>query len=396
MKKLFTIWRYYSLGYEQYHECMERVHKYNLYNLRLGNVLTMILSVLFSCFPLFVQRDLREAAGYLITALVGLLIFIIANRNIRLINLQKRYENKRKVNLLIILFFINIVFFGIFTGVWVNRDNYTVTFMTLLVCSLFLFYSSPTFNLGLIMSATGVFIIFTVLLKEPGIYIVDIFNVIFSALISLLICWRITMLRLVSELNARKMEGERDKYLDQSTIDELTQLRNRRDFDLTFQRYLENYRSSDDYLCVAISDIDFFKYYNDFYGHPKGDDCLRAIGGALIRLNKTMGVYCARVGGEEFALLWFEKDISHVDAVINRVTKLIRSLKIPHEKSNACEYVTMSIGVYIEKCGKSNNAEELYNLADKALYSAKGNGRNCAIVRGRDMSQYQILPKNDH
>jgi len=393
MKEILTTWRYYSLGYEQYHECMERVYKYNLYNLRLANILVVILAVLFSCFPIFVQSNFMEAAAYLFTALVGLLFAIIANRNIKLINQQKRQENKRNVYVLIILFFINIVFFGIFVGVLMNRDNYTVTFMTLLVCSLFLFYCSPIFNLSLIMGATAVFITSTVLLKEQSIYVVDIFNVIFSALISLLVCWRITMLRLVSEFNARKMEGERDKYMDQSTIDELTQLRNRRDFDLTFQRYLSNYRSSDDYLCVAIADIDFFKYYNDFYGHPKGDDCLRAIGGALIRLNKTMGVYCARVGGEEFALLWFEKDITHVDAVITRVTKLIKSLKIPHEKSNINSFVTMSIGVYIEKCGGSlGNTEELYDLADKALYSAKGNGRNCAIVRGRNMSQYQIKP----
>ncbi|MCL2211125.1 MAG: GGDEF domain-containing protein [Treponema sp.] len=393
MKKLFTIWRYYSLGYEQYHECMERIHKNNLYNLRVGNVLAIVLAALFSGFPLLVNHNIQEAAAYLVISLFSLLLFIIANRNIKLINQQKRLENKRKVCILIILFFINVVFFGIFTGVLMNRDNYTVTFMTLLVCSLFLFYSSPVFNLCLIASATAVFITFTVLLKEPGIYIVDIYNVIFSALISLFICWRITMLRLVSELNAWKMEEERNKYLDQSTIDELTKLRNRRDFEQTFQRYLTNYRTSDDYLCVAIADIDFFKHYNDFYGHPKGDDCLRAIGGALIRLNKTMGVYCARVGGEEFALLWFEKDASHVDAVISRVTKLIKTLKIPHEKSNINEFVTMSIGVYIERCGVSNNYEELYDLADKALYSAKGNGRNCAIVRGRNMSQYQIKPE---
>jgi len=392
MKKLLDLWRYYSLGYEQYYECMERVHKYNLYNLRLGNILIIILAILFSCFPIFVHHNLREAAAYFFTAFVGFIIFLIANRNIKLINQQKRQENKKSVYILIVLFFINIVFFGIFIGVLMNRDNYTVTFMTLLVCSLFLFYCSPIFNLGLIVSATAVFITSTVILKERSIYIVDIFNVIFSALISLLICWRITMLRLVSEFNARKMEGERDKYLDQSIIDELTQLRNRRDFDLTFQRYLANYRSSDDFLCIAIADIDFFKYYNDFYGHPKGDDCLRAIGGALLRLNKTMGVYCARVGGEEFALLWFEKDISHVDAVISRVNKLVKTLKIPHEKSNVAEFITMSIGVYIEKCGDKKNAEELYDLADKALYSAKGNGRNCAIIRGRDMSQYQIKP----
>jgi len=141
-----------------------------------------------------------------------------------------------------------------------------------------------------------------------------------------------------------------------------------------------------------MADIDFFKNYNDHYGHPKGDDCLRAIGGAFNRLKETMGVYCARVGGEEFAMLWFEKDASHVDEVVNRFNKLIKTLKIPHEKSSVNEYVTMSIGVYVERCGATKDTEELYNLADKCLYTAKESGRNCAIINGRELTQYQIKP----
>ncbi|MCL2181366.1 MAG: GGDEF domain-containing protein, partial [Treponema sp.] len=294
------------------------------------------------------------------------------------------------IYILTVIYYANIMFFGIYLGVWLNPENYAVTFMILLVCSLFLFSKSPVFILCLTLGAMTVFIVCAVLVKPPEIYITDIYNSVFAALISLFICWRMNMLRVVSELNTYKLEDERNLYMDQSTIDELTQLRNRRDFMQTFQRYLSNYRSSDDFLCVAVSDIDFFKNYNDHYGHPKGDDALRAIGNAFNRLKDTMGVYCARVGGEEFALLWFEKDPSHVDAVISRVNKLIKTLKIIHEKSNVSEYLTMSIGVFIEKCGTSNDAHELYNLADKALYCAKGNGRNCAIVRGRDISQYQI------
>lgn len=210
--------------------------------------------------------------------------------------------------------------------------------------------------------------------------------------VSLFLCWRITMLQLVWVLSANKLEDERNKYFDENTTDELTQLRNSRSFMHTFQRYMGTYRFSDDFLCVAIADIDFFKFYNDFYGQQKGDDCLRSIGGAFNKLKETMGIYCARVGGEEFALLWFEKDISHVDTVVSEFNQLIGELKIPHEKSYICEYVTLSMGVHIEKCGFSSTKEELYNLADKALYSAKANGRNCAIIRGRNIPQYRIKP----
>jgi diguanylate cyclase (GGDEF)-like protein len=211
-----------------------------------------------------------------------------------------------------------------------------------------------------------------------------------AGLISLFFTWHITKLRLGMEISANMLEEERNKYMDQSTIDELTKLKNRRDFMQTFKRYLSNYRTNDDWLCVSICDIDFFKLYNDHYGHPMGDDCLRSVGRVLTSLSENMNVYAARVGGEEFALLWFEKDAAHANEVVSTMSKMIRDMKIPHEKSKVHEFVTMSIGVYIEKCGASNDAKALYELADNALYTAKGSGRNCAIITGREIAQYKL------
>jgi diguanylate cyclase (GGDEF)-like protein len=188
------------------------------------------------------------------------------------------------------------------------------------------------------------------------------------------------------------LEDERNNYFDQSTIDELTQLKNRRDFQQTFKRYLVNYRTSDNWLCIAILDIDFFKYYNDHYGHPKGDDCLRAVGGVLNSLKDSHDVYSARVGGEEFALLWFEAEASHVDAIISHLQGLIKELKIPHEKSKVLPYVSISIGVFVERCGTCDDTQIMYDMADKALYNAKEGGRNCAIVFGDEIEQYKIEP----
>ena len=197
------------------------------------------------------------------------------------------------------------------------------------------------------------------------------------------------------EISTTMLEDEKNKYLDQSTVDELTQLKNRRDFMNTFQRYLSNYRTSDDWLCIALADIDFFKFYNDHYGHPQGDVCLRSIGDSLNKLRDDLGVYSARVGGEEFAVLWFEREASHVDKVINHWKNMIRDLKIPHEKSKVSDFVTMSIGVYVTRCGSSHDNQALYDLADKALYAAKGSGRNCAIITGDEIKQYKITPKED-
>jgi len=175
------------------------------------------------------------------------------------------------------------------------------------------------------------------------------------------------------------------QYKHEATVDTLTQLKNRRDFDLTFQRYLNNYRESDHYLCLAIIDIDFFKNYNDYYGHPKGDECLRAIGGTLNDLQNELDIYAARLGGEEFALLWFEKDRNGINNVISQIQRLIEDLNIPHVKSTVAKRLTVSIGIHITRCGEGNSVQEMYASADNALYEAKVNGRNRAVVFGEKM-----------
>jgi len=284
--------------------------------------------------------------------------------------------------------------FGTFLGVWSNPGNYAVSFMSFLIGALFLFNYPPTFNFCLTLGAIAVFIASSVIVKPPNIWSFDISNVLIAGSISLLFGWEITKSRLESLLNTCKLEEERNRYYNQSTVDELTGLRNRRDFMQTFQRYLVNYRSSDDLLCIAIADIDFFKRYNDFYGHPKGDECLRMIGEILNSLKNTMNVYAARVGGEEFALLWFKNETDKVNSVVSKINKMIKDLNIPHEKSDAESYVTLSIGIYVVRCGTNSDLQALYDLADKALYTAKNNQRNCAIVCGSEMEQYKISPDN--
>jgi diguanylate cyclase (GGDEF)-like protein len=127
-------------------------------------------------------------------------------------------------------------------------------------------------------------------------------------------------------------------------------------------------------------DIDFFKNYNDCYGHPMGDECLRSVGNMLNKLQDSKRIYAARVGGEEFALLWFEENSTNADNVTGLIGRKMRELNIPHEKSTAASYITVSIGVHIVKCGTSEDTNALYDLADKALYAAKNKGRNCAVV----------------
>jgi diguanylate cyclase (GGDEF)-like protein len=368
---------------------MNKVFSNNLDSLRHVNALIAVFVAGFSLFPIFYERDIGKAAVYFTVAFVALLLFWVSNYMMQKADIKNRY-----IYILSVLFYANILLFGIYLSVWSNPDDLASIFYCFLICTLLLFVNSPVYSLCVTLCTLAIFIVSTIIVKNIEVWAFDVINSLISGIMSLYFSWQIAKLRLGNELSTSKLEDERNRYYNQSTIDELTQLRNRRDFMQTFQRYLVNYRSTDDWLCIAIADIDFFKNYNDHYGHPRGDDCLRLIGGVLNSLKESLGVYSARVGGEEFALLWFEKDTSHIKNVVSYLTELIYELKISHEKSKASPYVTLSIGIYVERCGSHNDVQTLYDLTDKALYTAKGSGRNCAIVKGSEIKQYKIDPSN--
>ncbi|MCL2196075.1 MAG: GGDEF domain-containing protein [Treponema sp.] len=379
MNTLLYKWRYYSLGFDEYIKCMDRAFKDNVYRLFLANRTVTIFALIFTIYPLFVAKNYFNALFYIGTSIIALFFTIYSNN---LYNQQKHGKifKKQFIYFLITLYYINVIVFGIYLGIWANPGKYAVSFMGILICALFLFNISPMAFLMHTISAMAIFIVITILVKPLDCSIMDITNCLFAGLLGLYFGWQIITHRITSTLTIHELENERNNYLDQSTIDELTQLKNRRDFMQTFQRFIANPRQSDNYLCLAIMDIDFFKHYNDYYGHPKGDECLRNIGKALNSINENMNIYVSRIGGEEFAMLWFEKDALNAQEIAAKVNQTIRDLNIKHEHSEIAPYVTISIGVHISPCGKINDKQILYDLADKALYAAKTRGRNCAVV----------------
>jgi len=389
MEKLINNWRYYSYGRDRYLDCMGKVFIRNLNTLRQANTIAAVLAGCYSILPMVIEKDPIRAGIYLAAALIALTLSLFINYR-----MQGALVSNRLIYVITTLYYANLILFGLYLGIWANPGQYAVTFMCILICALALLVNPPLYNLCLTLIAMGIFIACTVIFKPFELWLSDFCNLIFAGYISLFLNWQITKLRLGLELSANMLEDERNQYFDQSVIDELTQLRNRRDFMQTFQRYISSYRSGDDWLCIAIADIDYFKNFNDHYGHPKGDDCLRGVGRVFNKLKDDLGVYTARVGGEEFALLWFEENASSVDMVIHEVMRLMSDMKMPHEKSKVNPYVSLSIGVYVERCGSSNDMQTLYDCADKALYTAKGDGRNRAVICGAEIEQYKILPQD--
>jgi len=368
---------------------MNHLFANNLLGLRRGNLIVAIIAGSFSLFPIIAVQSLLKLFIYLGVALFALLLSIYSNYVMQQINVKTRV-----IYLITILFYANIMIFATYLDIWSYPDSVSALFPCFVICILLMFVNPPRLNFFLTLSATTVFVVCTIIVKESFNASFYIVNAVVAAIIGLYLNWHISKLRMGLEISATKLEEERNKYEDQSITDELTQLRNRRDFMQTFQRYLSSYRSSDDWLCLAIADIDFFKNYNDHYGHLQGDECLKSFGKVLNSLSSS-GVYAARVGGEEFALLWFEKDPSNVDKIVLEWTDSIRNLEIPHEKSKVSDYVTMSVGIYIVRCGSHQDMQILYDLADKALYTAKGSGRNCTIACGDEIKQYKITPPSN-
>ncbi|HIJ59104.1 MAG TPA: diguanylate cyclase [Nitrospirae bacterium] len=161
-----------------------------------------------------------------------------------------------------------------------------------------------------------------------------------------------------------------------SSQDGLTGIANRRYFDHflsnEWRRALRNASS----ISLLMIDIDFFKAYNDFYGHLEGDECLKKIAQEIQKTLKRRGDICARYGGEEFAVILPGTDIKGALLIATLIHENVIALNIKHEGSKILDFLTISIGVASEIPFKDESYLSLIKKADLALYHAKKNGRN--------------------
>lgn len=158
--------------------------------------------------------------------------------------------------------------------------------------------------------------------------------------------------------------------------DGLTGIANRRLFDIHLENAFDNARVTAQPLSLIMLDIDYFKQYNDFYGHIQGDDCLREVAVALRAMAAEIGATAARYGGEEFALLLPEADAATARDVAARCADRIKALQIPHEGSPAGRFVTASLGVGTIVPTRRDDSKAFTQGVDRLLYAAKAEGRD--------------------
>ena len=161
-----------------------------------------------------------------------------------------------------------------------------------------------------------------------------------------------------------------------SELDGLTSLANRRLFnnrlDQEWMRAIRNRKP----LALAMFDVDWFKSYNDSYGHLQGDDCLKSIAKVLQQAARRPADLAARFGGEEFVMLMPETDLEGVRHVAETVRQGVQDLHLEHQASPADPFVSVSGGVAARVPVEGQAPEVLVEAADQALYHAKQSGRN--------------------
>ncbi len=179
----------------------------------------------------------------------------------------------------------------------------------------------------------------------------------------------------------QQLEVEK-KYAQESAItDELTLLYNRRHFDDTLRSDFFHLKRTGGVLSFLMLDVDYFKKYNDTYGHLAGDDCLRQLGKVLKQVVGRKHDTVARYGGEEFAVIMPETDAQGALIIADRLRSAVIDLKIPHATSDAAPVVTISVGVVTLRTSDQETPEQIVALADQALYEAKKAGRNRLVQK---------------
>jgi len=182
------------------------------------------------------------------------------------------------------------------------------------------------------------------------------------------------------EIATKKLKRANKKLESVSYTDSLTSMHNRRYFNLVYEKELKRAKRTHSYITFMMLDIDYFKQYNDTYGHLEGDKALQEVSKVLQETLKRPSDFVFRLGGEEFGVLLTQTDESSSAKLAREICDVVRGKKIPHKASKSCEYLTVSLGVVCCIADDALNEDILLSRADEMLYEAKETGRDRYII----------------
>ncbi len=178
----------------------------------------------------------------------------------------------------------------------------------------------------------------------------------------------------------RQLADARKQLVDLANVDELTGLGNRRLVNRVLQEEINRARRNGGRLAVVMLDVDYFKPYNDTYGHDAGDRVLQQLAEIMQSTVSRAGEVAGRFGGEEFILVLPGADEVTARRIAERLRDRIEQARIPHGASSVAPYITVSQGVSSVAPTRQTTPGDLVKAADLALYRAKARGRDCVEV----------------
>lgn len=402
--KTDSFWKYKNLSERDNFE--RSIFSNNIYRGR-------ILAAILICFELILAvTDLSalvfkidnrfQYKNYLIMYLVMILIniiFLIATRKHRnLKNISIRRLRKFEIGLIFYIIFI-MSWGSIISLMDQNLYGQLMVFMVnMMTCSVLFFLDNRKILIPYTVSVLILFVGLPFFQNSQDILIGHYINLIVFIIISWLAS-RIVYLSFCNDFKSKALlEGSKNllkKEIEQNIIinnkltaanfqlkelalvDELTGIPNRRGFRKYIDNAFENVFLESPILSFMMVDIDFFKQFNDTYGHNEGDKVIKAVANQLKSIVGYTMDFAARWGGEEFIYLAFDMDADNIKKSAELLRSKIYELKIPHESSKNHNYISVSIGVSTIKIKGERDVSRGIELADKALYFAKESGRNC-------------------
>jgi diguanylate cyclase (GGDEF)-like protein len=221
--------------------------------------------------------------------------------------------------------------------------------------------------------------------KKMAVFNQTLKNNIFYAVLALLLVeillystWEYSRKKLQNAIDKKTQElSVANENLEKlASLDGLTQLANRRFFDQHLdQVWRLNVRNKTP-LSMILCDIDYFKRFNDTYGHPEGDECLKKVANAMQQVTKRPTDFVARYGGEEFVVVLSNTNLEGAIKIAEDIRNNVKKMEIDHSASDASKYVSLSFGISSTVPISSDDKENLIVKADQALYKAKNKGRN--------------------
>lgn len=326
---------------------------------------------------------------YLLMIMVVGICLVINNR------IKNDYMNDRKNKFIIIFFTTFILYWSAAISVLDQLSYGQITVYIITIISIAVFaYLSPKVIFIIYTSCQLVFIL--VLPRFQASKVVVNGNLINSS-VFVILSWVIARMlykkriedfinkKTIEEKNEmmnimnKKLQEANEKLKKLSITDSLSELNNRRRFNEVIASEWDRCRRCTSPLSIIFIDIDFFKAYNDKYGHQAGDKCIKQIAVVLKNFTRRSADFVARYGGEEFVVLLPHLSSEEAKYIAEDLRRKVEELKIEHNDSTISKYVTISLGINTEIPSEDITIEEFIERADKALYAAKQNNRNQVV-----------------